>query len=130
MRQGGLKREEHPREVGAQHGFEIRGLGLAERRMGDDAGVGEHDVQPAQGDGRLAIRRSVASTSATSARKANAASPSSARAASSVDWLRPVIATRAPSATNSLAVAKPMPLLPPVIRAALFARRIGQTPVA
>src|SRR5258706_6046616 len=34
------------------------------------------------------------------------------------------MATRAPSATNSRAVASPMPLLPPVINAVLFASRI------
>jgi hypothetical protein len=33
--------------------------------------------------------------------------------------------TRAPSATNSLAVASPMPLLPPVISAVLFASRMA-----
>jgi len=37
----------------------------------------------------------------------------------SSSWRRPVMKTRAPSATNRLAVAKPMPLLPPVIRAVL-----------
>ena len=35
--------------------------------------------------------------------------------------LRPVMATLAPSFTNSLAVVSPMPLLPPVINAVLFA---------
>jgi hypothetical protein len=38
--------------------------------------------------------------------------------------LRPDIATRAPSATNSRAVASPMPLLPPVMNAVLFASRM------
>jgi hypothetical protein len=44
-----------------------------------------------------------------------------------VALFRPVIATRAPSATNSFAVASPMPLLPPVINAVLFANRIGSS---
>jgi hypothetical protein len=33
--------------------------------------------------------------------------------------------TFAPSATNNLAVASPMPLLPPVMNAVLFAKRIA-----
>jgi hypothetical protein len=37
------------------------------------------------------------------------------------------MATRAPSATKSLAVASPMPLLPPVINAVLLANRIGSS---
>ncbi len=36
------------------------------------------------------------------------------------------MATRAPSAANSFAVARPMPLLPPVISAVLFASLIGK----
>src|SRR5271165_373116 len=43
--------------------------------------------------------------------------PSSAIASSSVFWSRPVMATWAPSAMKSRPVARPMPLLPPVIRA-------------
>jgi hypothetical protein len=35
------------------------------------------------------------------------------------------MATRAPSAMNSFAVAKPMPLLPPVMKAVLFASRMA-----
>ena len=35
------------------------------------------------------------------------------------------MATLAPSATNSRAVARPMPLLPPVINAVLFASRMS-----
>jgi hypothetical protein len=45
--------------------------------------------------------------------------PSSRTASSNVFWSRPVMATCAPSAKKSRAVARPMPLLPPVIRAFL-----------
>jgi hypothetical protein len=45
--------------------------------------------------------------------------PSSLRAASMPFGLLPVTATLAPSARNCLAVSKPMPLVPPVIRARL-----------
>jgi hypothetical protein len=63
--------------------------------------------------------------SVTSAITAIASGPSCRAAASSVSLLRPVIATFAPSATNSRAVASPMPLLPPVINAVLFANLIA-----
>src|ERR1700675_1431568 len=48
-----------------------------------------------------------------------AVTPNSFAAAASVAASRPVIATRAPSATNRRAVARPIPLFPPVIRAHL-----------
>ena len=63
---------------------------------------------------------SVAALSLTSATSASAFGPSSFAAASSVSRLRPVMTTFAPSATNTRAVASPMPLLPPVIKAVLF----------
>src|SRR6202000_957697 len=50
---------------------------------------------------------------------------SSFAAASRVSLLRPVMATFAPSATNSFAVASPMPLLPPVMNAVLLAKRMS-----
>jgi hypothetical protein len=39
------------------------------------------------------------------------------------------MATLAPSATNSFAVARPMPLFPPVMNAVLFASRTGASNV-
>ena len=74
------------------------------------------------------ITRSRSSATVTSARSVtrslgNASSPSSAAADWSVPASRPVIATRAPARRNSSAVARPMPLLPPVIRAILPASR-------
>src|SRR5438045_9582766 len=45
--------------------------------------------------------------------------PSDLRACSSVAGSRPVMITRAPCSTKSRAVARPMPLLPPVISAVL-----------
>jgi hypothetical protein len=42
--------------------------------------------------------------------------------------LRPVIATRAPSPTNNRAVANPMPLLPPVIKATLLSSFMSDSP--
>src|SRR5215831_1057500 len=48
-----------------------------------------------------------------------AVTPNSVAAAASVVVSRPVITTRAPSATNRRAVARPIPLLPPVISAVL-----------
>ena len=70
------------------------------------------------------IAASVAAMSVASATMASAFGPNSFAAASSVAWLRPVMTTLAPSATNSFAVARPMPLLPPVINAVLFVSRI------
>ncbi len=68
-----------------------------------------------------ATAASVAAMSVASATIASALGPSSLAAASSVAWFRPVMATRAPSFTNSRAVASPIPLLPPVISAVLLA---------
>ena len=70
------------------------------------------------------IAASVAAMSVASASTASAFGPNSCAAASSVSRLRPVIVTFAPSATNSRAVASPMPLLPPVINAVLLANLI------
>src|SRR5271154_7310098 len=64
--------------------------------------------------------------------------PSEAVASSSVFWLRPLMATRAPSSCNRFAVARPMPLLPPVITATFPSSRfilknssfLGRRPVA
>ena len=64
---------------------------------------------------------SVAAISLASATIASAFGPSSLAAASSVALFRPVMRTLAPSATNTRAVASPMPALPPVIHAVLFA---------
>src|SRR5258708_34060573 len=72
--------------------------------------------------------RSVASISVTSACSASTSSPSSFAACCSVFGLRPVIATRAPSALDHWAVANPMPLLPPVIKPTLLASFIGNPP--
>ena len=46
-----------------------------------------------------------------------------ALACSSAAASRPVITTRAPSAANALAAARPMPLLPPVTRTVLLVKR-------
>src|SRR5205085_1360067 len=54
-----------------------------------------------------------------SERTAKTSPPISRAAASSVRWSRPVMTTRAPCSLNSLAVAKPMPELPPVMTATL-----------
>src|SRR5882762_5913530 len=43
--------------------------------------------------------------------------PIAATAASSSGWRRPVIKTRAPSVAKRLAVARPMPVVPPVMTA-------------
>ena len=58
-------------------------------------------------------------TSPASARITVTSSPSSARVASMPAGLVPVTATRAPSARNCRAASRPMPLVPPVIRARL-----------
>ena len=52
---------------------------------------------------------------AASLRTAVARPPSCSSAASRVDRVRPVISTCAPPSANNRAVARPMPLLPPVI---------------
>ena len=62
-------------------------------------------------------RRSRSARFATSLRIAVMLLPISFTAASSSAWRRPVMKTYAPSATNRFAVARPMPLLPPVTRA-------------
>src|SRR5215470_12117657 len=54
--------------------------------------------------------------------------PSSAAAAASRSADRPARCTRAPSAANSRAVARPIPLSPPVIRATLFSSRAMAAP--
>ncbi|CAM5506730.1 hypothetical protein SVIOM342S_01703 [Streptomyces violaceorubidus] len=65
-------------------------------------------------------RASRSGSEATSPRTATALSPSRSRAASSVACERPVITTRAPPATSSSAIARPIPLPPPVITAFLL----------
>ena len=45
-------------------------------------------------------------------------------ASSRVFWLRPEIATFAPSSEKRLAVASPIPLLPPVMTATLPSKRL------
>src|SRR5579862_3377780 len=57
--------------------------------------------------------------SLASAANAIASPPISWTAASNRFWSRPVIATRAPSSTKRFAVASPMPLDPPVMKARL-----------
>src|SRR5690242_11605539 len=46
--------------------------------------------------------------------------PMAATAASSASWRRPVMNTEAPSAEKALAVARPIPLVPPVTTTTLF----------
>ena len=60
----------------------------------------------------------------TSSRTKRAASPSSAASASPFSACRSQMTTRAPSSTKRLALAAPIPLAPPVIRAILSLRRI------
>jgi hypothetical protein len=85
------------------------------------AGVGEHHVEPPVPlvDGRhqgveVGEPRDVT---------ADGQHPSSAAASSSRCRSRPVITTRAPSATSRRAVASPMPLVPPVTSAILPSSR-------
>jgi len=59
---------------------------------------------------------------------ANALAPSSRVAASRVLALRPVMATSAPSAMKRRAVARPMPLFPPVMKAIFPASRMSSPP--
>src|SRR5215469_6942700 len=59
----------------------------------------------------------------TSARTARLPAPSVFLTACSVPSFKPQMATRAPSLSNSCAVASPIPLLPPVIRIFLSASR-------
>ena len=51
--------------------------------------------------------------------KAEQFGPIAATASSSCAWRRPVMTTLAPCSTNSRAIAKPMPELPPVTTATL-----------
>src|SRR5215475_5182190 len=72
------------------------------------------------------IVANIASRSAsllTSARSARLPAPSAPLATCSVLSFKPQMATRAPSRSNSCAVASPIPLLPPVIRIFLSASR-------
>src|SRR5215469_6083662 len=62
---------------------------------------------------------SIAARSATSARTARMSLPSERTASFRVPGSRPAMATRAPSSLNLLAVASPIPLLPPVTTATL-----------
>src|SRR5919197_1756274 len=76
-----------------------------------------------------AIARSTAASSVTSATALDARSaPSSPTAASSFCSSIPTRCTRAPSTTNSRAVASPMPLSPPVISATLSSSRAIAVP--
>jgi hypothetical protein len=65
------------------------------------------------------IATAISGTRDTSALITRASGPSSVWATFKVRSLRPVMATRAPSRMNALAVASPMPLLPPVTTATL-----------
>src|SRR5437879_6524916 len=73
-----------------------------------------------------AMRASAARLSATELMSERTASmPLAAATCASVASLRPVIATRAPSAWNALAAARPMPLLPPSTTTLWPAKRMG-----
>src|SRR5438874_5940559 len=75
---------------------------------------------------RSAMRASAARLSATEPMSERTASmPLSAATCASVASLRPVIATRAPSAWNPRAAARPMPLLPPSTTTVLPAKRMA-----
>src|SRR5580765_7252836 len=73
-------------------------------------------------------RAACAATCPASDATTSAPEPSVFPAASSVLGLLPVIATRAPSARNSCAVARPIPVVPPVMRARLPLRRFMSDP--
>ena len=109
--------------------FEGAQRGAADRRVAGDAGIGEHDVELAEGLDRLRHRvfgrRDIGGVGDHGER----IRPEFLRGRLQRRLVaRPVITTRAPSATNSLAVASPMPLLPPVISAVLFFNRTGRAP--
>ena len=70
-------------------------------------------------DRAFSTAASIAFTSRKSVCNGSRLGPSAAAASYSVSWFRPAIATFAPSAMNRLAVASPMPLLPPVIKVTL-----------
>jgi len=58
MRRRRLNREEHGGDVGTQHLLERRQRGAADRRRARNAGIGEHNIEPAErfdggGDGAL-----------------------------------------------------------------------------
>src|SRR6478672_3115418 len=77
-----------------------------------------------------ATARATASSSVTSATALDACSaPSSPTAASSLPSSIPTRCTRAPSTTNSRAVARPIPLSPPVISATLSSSRAIAPPL-
>src|SRR5713226_8796800 len=68
--------------------------------------------------------RSRSASLETSAFTASVPLPMVWTASSNVFWSRPDMATFAPSSLNSLAVASPMPLLPPVINAVFPSNRL------
>src|SRR5258706_13768224 len=69
------------------------------------------------------IARSISGSLERSAWMAIVPGPSFSRACLSVSGSRPEIATRAPSAAKACAVARPMPLLPPVTKTTLSWKR-------
>src|SRR4051812_23064320 len=76
----------------------------------------------------VVARAACAATRPASEAITSAPGPSALPAASSVFGLLPVIATRAPSVRNSCAVARPMPVVPPVMSARLPLRRFISDP--
>ena len=121
MRQRRLHREEHAGEVGPDDLLEHLERRAAERRAAGDAGIGEHDVELAEFFDALLDRRFGRGDVGGVGHDRERVRPKLLRRRLQRLLLRPVMATFAPSATNSRAVASPMPLLPPVINAVLFA---------
>src|SRR5215468_9153938 len=111
MRQRRLHREEHRGDIGLEDLLESFQRGRPEWGVAGNAGIGKEDVELAEFLGRAADGRLGGGGVGYIQVSASAFGPNCFAAASSVSLLRPVIVTFAPSATNSLAVARPMPLL-------------------
>ena len=106
------------------------GVQSSARRVGegpdgaDDAGVVEHAVEPAPGLARRGRRlRRPAPRPSRRVAMNRAASPSAAAAAWPASTWMSATTTRAPSSTKRWAVARPMPLAPPVMTATCPSRR-------
>ena len=93
----------------------------AERRAAGNAGIGKHDVELAEFFDRLLDRSFGRGDVGGVGGDRERVRPELLRGGLQRLLVAPGDGHLAPSATNSFAVASPMPLLPPVINAVLFA---------
>ncbi len=115
--------QEHAAQVDADQPVEVGGAGLQQRLLDQDAGIVDQDVEPAEARQNSVEHRDDLGLvgDVDLGRERLPAAGGHGSATSSIrSWsARSAIATRQPSAASARAMARPMPLAPPVTSARL-----------